>query len=134
MKNPLWKRLPRELKSDFGKYIVIFLFMTLTIGFVSGFLVADDSMLAAYDEGFEKYNIEHGSFTLSSKASESDLKKIEKKMEKYESAKIFIGMRPQMRIWTETKRKPCVSIGRAYRYESCVPMSGNASCKERDCH
>ena len=76
MKNPLWKRLPRELKSDFGKYIVIFLFMTLTIGFVSGFLVADDSMLAAYDEGFEKYNIEHGNFTLSSKASESDLKKI----------------------------------------------------------
>ena len=78
MKNPLWKRLPRELKSDFGKYIVIFLFMTLTIGFVSGFLVADDSMLAAYDEGFEKYNIEHGNFTFSSKASESDLKKIEK--------------------------------------------------------
>ena len=54
MRNPLWKRLPRELKSDFGKYIVIFLFMTLTIGFVSGFLVADDSMLAAYDESFEK--------------------------------------------------------------------------------
>ena len=69
MKNPLWKRLTRELKSDFGKYIVIFLFMTLTIGFVSGFLVADDSMLAAYDEGFEKYNIEHGNFTLSSKAT-----------------------------------------------------------------
>ncbi|MFR5150702.1 MAG: hypothetical protein ACLTER_15195 [Ruminococcus sp.] len=109
MKNPLWKRLPRELKSDFGKYIVIFLFMTLTIGFVSGFLVADDSMLAAYDEGFEKYNIEHGNFTLSSKASESDLKKIEK-MEKYESAKIFIGMRPQMRIWMERKREPCASI------------------------
>lgn len=78
MKNPLWKRLPRELKSDFGKYIVIFLFMTLTIGFVSGFLVADDSMLAAYNESFEKYNVEHGNFTLSSKASESDLKKIEK--------------------------------------------------------
>ena len=72
MRNPLWKRLPRELKSDFGKYIVIFLFMTLTIGFVSGFLVADDSMLAAYDESFEKYNIEHGNFTLSSEADGSD--------------------------------------------------------------
>ena len=93
MKNPLWKRLPRELKSDFGKSIVIFLFMTLTIGFVSGFLVADDSMLAAYDEGFEKYNIEHGNFTLSSKASESALQKIEK-MEKYESAKTFTVMKP----------------------------------------
>ena len=79
MKNPLWKRVPRELKSDFGKYIVIFLFMTLTIGFVSGFLVADDSMLAAYNESFEKYNIEHGNFTLSSKASENTLKKIEEK-------------------------------------------------------
>lgn len=109
MKNPLWKRLPRELKSDFGKYIVIFLFMTLTIGFVSGFLVADDSMLAAYGEGFEKYNIEHGNFTLSSKASESDLKKIEKNG-KVRICENFIGMRPQMRIWTETKRKPCVSI------------------------
>lgn len=57
MKNPLWKRLSRELKSDFGKYIVIFLFMTLTIGFVSGFLVADDSMLASYDEGFENITL-----------------------------------------------------------------------------
>lgn len=79
MKNPLWKRLPRELKSDFGKYIVIFLFMTLTIGFVSGFLVADDSMLAAYNESFEKYNIEHGNFTLSSEISKSTLEKIEDK-------------------------------------------------------
>ena len=79
MKNPLWKRLPRELKNDFGKYIVIFLFMTLTIGFVSGFLVADDSMLAAYNESFEKYNIEHGNFTLSSEISKSTLEKIEDK-------------------------------------------------------
>ena len=79
MKNPLWKRLPRELKSDFGKYIVIFLFMTLTIGFVSGFLVADDSMLAAYDESFEKYNIEHGNFTLSSRLEDSTISKIEEK-------------------------------------------------------
>ena len=30
MKNPLTKRLPRELKGDIGKYIVIFLFMTMT--------------------------------------------------------------------------------------------------------
>ena len=40
MKNPLMKRLPRELIGDIGKYLVIFLFMTATIGFVSGFLVA----------------------------------------------------------------------------------------------
>ena len=73
MKNPLMKRLPRELIGDIGKYLVIFLFMTATIGFVSGFLVADDSMLAAYDESFEKYNIEDGNFTLSQKASDAQL-------------------------------------------------------------
>ena len=62
MKNPLRKRFLRELKQDFGKYAVIFLFITLTIGFISGFLVADNSMTHAYDESFEKYNIEDGNF------------------------------------------------------------------------
>ena len=64
MKNPLRKRFLRELKQDFGKYAVIFLFITLTIGFISGFLVADNSMTHAYDESFEKYNIEDGNFEL----------------------------------------------------------------------
>lgn len=62
MKNPLNKRLPRELRHDIGKYIVIFLFMVLLIGLVSGFLVADNSLRYAYDEGFTKYNLEHGHF------------------------------------------------------------------------
>ena len=55
MKNPLIKRLPRELKGEIGKYIVLFLFITMMIGIVSGFLVAAGSMSVAYDESFEKY-------------------------------------------------------------------------------
>ena len=70
MKNPLRKRLLRELKNDIGKYLVIFLFMTATIGFVSGFLVADESMLYAYDESFEKYNVENGNFTTEQKLTD----------------------------------------------------------------
>ena len=62
MKNPLWKRLPKELAADLGKYLVIFLFMVFSIGFVSGFLVAGESMVATYDESFEKYHIENGNF------------------------------------------------------------------------
>ena len=77
MRNPLWKRLPRELVGDIGKYLVIFLFMTATIGFVSGFLVADESMLEAYDESFEKYRIENGNFTLDSQATEEKLAELE---------------------------------------------------------
>ena len=62
MKNPLRKRLLRELRQEMGKYLVVFILMVTTIGFVSGFLVADGSMLIAYNEGFEKYNIEDGNF------------------------------------------------------------------------
>ena len=78
MKNPLLKRLPRELIGDIEKYLAVFLFMTATIGFVSGFLVADDSMLAAYQESFEKYHIEDGNFTLEKKATDSQIKRLEK--------------------------------------------------------
>lgn len=78
MKNPLRKRLPRELKDDVGKYIVIFLFMTLTISLISGFLVAGGSMKTAYDESFEKYNIEDGHFVLKNEADKNLIKEIEK--------------------------------------------------------
>mgnify|MGYP005853661031 CR=1 FL=1 len=33
MKSPLRKRLPRELKSEFGKYLVILIMMAITIAF-----------------------------------------------------------------------------------------------------
>ena len=62
MKNPLRKRFFRELREEIGKYLVVFILMTATIGFVSGFLVADGSMLTAYNNSFQKYNIEDGKF------------------------------------------------------------------------
>ena len=77
MKNPLRKRLPREFKSEFSKYLVIFLFMALTIGFVSGFLVAGSSMITAYDNSFEKYNIEDGHFVVNNELDEATIKNIE---------------------------------------------------------
>lgn len=77
MKNPLNKRLPREFKTEFTKYLVIFMFMTLVIGFISGFLVSGGSMKAAYDESFDKYNIEDGHFVVDEKAGSEVIKKIE---------------------------------------------------------
>ena len=77
MKNPLRKRIPRELKGEFGKYLVVFLLMVLTIGFVSGFLVADGSMLKAYNESFDKYNIEKRKFRTAEKIYSSQWKDIE---------------------------------------------------------
>lgn len=78
MKNPLNKRLLRELRSDVGKYLVIFLFITAMVSIVSGFLVANDSVSAAYDEGFEKYNIEDGNFELAQEADQKLIGTLEK--------------------------------------------------------
>lgn len=71
MKNPLMKRLPRELKSEVGKYLVIFVFMVIVIGFVSGFMVASGSLVKIYNESFEKYNIEDGNFELYAEADDT---------------------------------------------------------------
>lgn len=72
IKNPLIKRIPKELAGDWKKYLVVFLFLVLTIGFVSGMYVANESMLTAADEGITKYKQEDGHFELKEKA-DSDL-------------------------------------------------------------
>ena len=77
MRSPLNKRLFRELRGEFGKYLVIFILMTLTIGMVSGFLVADGSMIQAYEESFEKYNIENGHFRTEKKMNNAQIQDIE---------------------------------------------------------
>ena len=64
VKNPLRKRLLRELFHDFGKYVVVFTFISATIAMVSGFLVSDISLKTTYDESFEKYTVEDGHFSL----------------------------------------------------------------------
>ena len=78
MTSPLRKRLSRELKSEIGKYLVVFILMVTTIGFVSGFLVADGSMLIAYNESFEKYNIEDGNLRTAEQIYKTQREEIEK--------------------------------------------------------
>ncbi len=78
MKNPLYKRIPRELLHEGTKYSIVFLFMTLVIGLVSGFLVAGNSMTTAYDESFEKYNIEDGHFCALEELTDSVIENLEK--------------------------------------------------------
>lgn len=76
MKSPLRKRIPRELREELGKYLVVLILMISTIGFVSGFLVADGSMIQAYNEGFEKYNIEDVNFRVKKELTSSQKKDI----------------------------------------------------------
>lgn len=77
MKNPLNRRIFREIKGEAGKYMVIFLFMTALIGIVSGFLIADESLKTSYDQSFEKYNVEDGNFELAEKVDSECIGSIE---------------------------------------------------------
>ena len=77
MKSPLVRRLPKELKRDFKKYLIIFLILFLTIGFVSGMFVANNSMLEAGQNAFAKYNVEDGHFNLSGIPTQEMITEIE---------------------------------------------------------
>ena len=77
IKNPLIKRIPKELAGDWKKYLVVFLFLVLTIGFVSCMYVANESMLTAADEGITRYKQEDGHFELKEKADSSLIEAIE---------------------------------------------------------
>ena len=60
MRNPMNRRYLRELKADFGKYLVIFLFIIMVVSVVSSFLVANAGVAKSYYGSMEKNHIENG--------------------------------------------------------------------------
>ena len=92
MKNPLNKRIFPELKNDKGRYIAIFLFLIIAIGFISGFIIADSSMIKEVNKSDEKYNIENGNFEIYDE-TDAKIKKIadDNKISLYENFYIEIG-------------------------------------------
>lgn len=124
--NPLRKRLPRELKGELGKYLVVFILMAASIGFVSGFLVADNSMLIAYNEGFEKYNIEDGNFRTAEQVHKTQREEIE-----------ALGVKLYDNYYVEEP----LDNGSTMRFlkqaagGQGLPDEGRAACRDRrDCH
>lgn len=77
-KNPLTRRILRELTGDWKKYLVVSLFLILTIGFVSGMYVANGSMEASAGNGRTEYKREDGHFVLKKTADEELLLAVER--------------------------------------------------------
>ena len=73
MASPLRKRFPRELKNNLGKYLGIFLLMSVTIAPTSGFLLAAHSIGVIIDDMPEKYSIEDTRFTTAFEATDEQL-------------------------------------------------------------
>ncbi|MBQ3916473.1 MAG: permease, partial [Ruminococcus sp.] len=67
-RNPLLKRVWKDLRRDWRRYLMVWLILVLTIGFVSGMYVANNSMIHTLDENSELMNRESGHFLLSGKA------------------------------------------------------------------
>ncbi|SFQ15500.1 putative ABC transport system permease protein [Lachnospiraceae bacterium XBB1006] len=83
-KNPLRRRIFREIMGDKGKYLVIFILMIATISFISGYLVADGSMIKAYKDSFKKYKVEDGHFV-----TEEALTKVAKRHIEKEGVRLY---------------------------------------------
>ena len=77
MRNPMNKRLPRELKSDFGKYLVIFLFIVMVVSVVSSFLVANAGIAKSYKKNLKNNNVEDGHVAFNVRLGEELLKSVE---------------------------------------------------------
>ena len=73
MASPLRMRFPRELKNNLGKYLGIFLLMSVTIALTSGFLLAAHSIGVIIDDMPEKYSIEDARFTTAFEATDEQL-------------------------------------------------------------
>ncbi|MBQ7641196.1 MAG: ABC transporter permease [Acholeplasmatales bacterium] len=78
MRNPLYKRLPRELLKDLVKYIIMFLFLSLPIALCAGYMIGNDSMIKTYYEGIDKYVLEDGHFITTNELDNSLINEIEK--------------------------------------------------------
>lgn len=130
MRNPLMKRIRKELRDEFGKYIILFLFLVLTIGFVSGFLVSGESMQTAYDESFIKYNIEYGNFESASQLEDTVCRELEQaKTKLYEN--FYIERKTKTNKGTTTLRifkvreqvnKVCVMKGKLPKAENEIAI------------
>ena len=74
---PLYKRLPRDLKNNLGKYLGIFVLMSFAIAFTSGFLGAAASIVDICDGMRDKYNVEDFYLTTMDEMSEDDIAAVE---------------------------------------------------------
>ncbi len=73
VRSPLTKRVFRDMLRDHKRYIMIFLMLVLTIGFVSGIYVANYSMMTSLEAGAATFHREDGHFLLSGPLDEGTL-------------------------------------------------------------
>lgn len=86
MKGSLNKRLKRDLRHNFGKYLGLFLLMALTVTMVSGFLVAIQSILDINQDTMKSNKVEDGQFVVNYELTDEAVKAVnELELDVYEN-------------------------------------------------
>ncbi len=77
--NPLRKRIPRNIRAEWKKYISLCLLLIIMISVVCAMYVGNNSMEKAFAQAYEQYNIEDGHFEFNDEAETKLLRAIEKR-------------------------------------------------------
>ncbi len=105
--NPLNRRVWKDLLSDWKRYLMIFLMLVVTIGFVSGMYVANNSMMTSLADNVVKLHREDGHFELSKKA-DSDILAALESGEKADVVSVF-----RERAYEEAEEKVVEAVNEA---------------------
>lgn len=70
MKNPLMKRVPRQIRESLGKYLGMFIILVCTIIIGSSFTVVMESVTYCIDHGNQLNRVEHGQFEVVDKITD----------------------------------------------------------------
>ena len=76
-KNPMIKRVWKDIWRDRRRYFLIFTMFVLTIGFISGMFVSNNSMMTSLESCAERFKREDGHFRLSEPADKETIAAIE---------------------------------------------------------
>ena len=128
MKNPMNKRLLRELKADFGKYLVIFLFIAMVVSVVSAFLVANSGVAEVYEEMLSSNKVEDGHLNFNLPLEENTIKTIEEnadlKLIRYDFFEEPLNGNGTLRVYSlnDNVNIPAVTEGRLPEKENEVAL------------
>ncbi|MDO5695129.1 MAG: ABC transporter permease [Eubacteriales bacterium] len=128
MRNPIHKRLKRDLWHNKGRYIAIFLITAAMIAIISGFFIIQKSVLHTFDEAMADNRAEDGQLTTAVQLPDE----AEKKFADYDLtvARLFYRNwevdKTMFRIYADRK-----TINRAGYYEGGAPQRDDEIALER---
>ncbi|MDO5708131.1 MAG: ABC transporter permease [Andreesenia angusta] len=106
MRNPINKRLKRELFDNIGRYIAIFIVILVTIVGISSFFIVQKNIKETYDLSMKNGKVEDGQIKFSEKLTKKQMQELEKEdIRIYENHYIEYDLKKNKKIRVFKNRK-----------------------------